>query len=253
MPRRNAHTATAASSSKIPSTGSAFGPRSSPPYPPRRRWGSPSPPRPPVPGRSVLVEPCVTYPYTDGAAFVPTDYYWIYPAFLMGPLFLMLVGCIHARAAADKRVFSRLALAFATISAGALATNYYIQLTVMQPSFLNGETEGLSLFSQYNPHGVFIALEDLGYLMMSVAGLFAAAVFDRRTGLDRTVRIILVVSAVLSIGALILLAAIYGYDLEYRYEVASLLINWADADRLGDTAESLLPTRARRLKCGRAV
>jgi hypothetical protein len=26
----------------------------------------------------------------------------------------------------------------------------------------------MSLFSQYNPHGVFIALEDLGYLMMSL-------------------------------------------------------------------------------------
>jgi hypothetical protein len=33
----------------------------------------------------------------------------------------------------------------------------------MQPSLLKGETEGLTLFLQYNPDGIFIALEDLGY------------------------------------------------------------------------------------------
>lgn len=177
-------------------------------------------------GPSCLVEPCVTYPYTDAAAFVPNDYLWMYPAFLLGPFFLMLIACLHHYAATDKKLFSQIALSFAVIAAAALAANYFIQLTVMQPSFLQGEVEGLSLFSQYNPHGVFIALEDIGYLMMGAAFLFIAAAFGRSGRLERAIQLLFGISGVLVIGALIVLALFYGYDLEYRYEVVSLLIDW---------------------------
>jgi len=173
-----------------------------------------------------MVDPCITYPYTDAAAFVPNDYLWMYPAFLMGPLFVMLVVCIHHYASVAKKVFSQIALSFAVISATALATNYFIQLTVVQPSLLKGEVEGLSLFSQYNPHGVFIALEDTGYLMMGVAFLFAATVFGRGERLERVIQILFIASGVLAVGSLILLALFYGSDLEYRYEVVVLLIDW---------------------------
>jgi hypothetical protein len=41
------------------------------------------------------------------------------------------------------------------------------------PSLLKGEVGNLSLLSQYNPHGLFIALEDTSYLIMAVALLLA--------------------------------------------------------------------------------
>jgi hypothetical protein len=173
-----------------------------------------------------LVGSCITYPYTDVAAFVPIEYIWMYPAFLMALLFVVLVVCIHHYAAVDKQVFSQIALPFAVISATAHAINYFIQLAVVQPSLLKSEVEGLSLLSQYNPHGVFIALEDVGYLMMGVAFLFVAAVFSRREKLERTIRLLFITSSVLAIGSLILLALFYGSDLEYRYEVAAILIDW---------------------------
>jgi hypothetical protein len=118
-----------------------------------------------------VLESCVTYPYTDVAAFVPIEYIWMYPALLMALLFLVLVVCIHYYADADKKIFSQIGLSFAVISATAHTINYFIQLAVVQPSLLKGELEGLSLFSQYNPHGLFIALEDVGYLMMGVTCL----------------------------------------------------------------------------------
>jgi hypothetical protein len=173
-----------------------------------------------------LVDSCITYPYTDAAAFVPIEYIWMYPAFLMALLFVVLVACIHHYAAVDEQVFSQIALSFAVISAAAHAINYFIQLAVVQPSLLKGEVEGLSLWSQYNPHGVFIALEDVGYLMMGVAFLFVAAVFSRRKKLERAIRLIFFISSVLAVGSLILLALLYGRDLEYRYEVAAILIDW---------------------------
>jgi hypothetical protein len=173
-----------------------------------------------------LVGSCVTYPYTDVAAFVPIEYIWMYPAFLMALLFVVLVVCIHQYAALDKKVFSQIALSFALISAAAHAINYFIQLAVVQPSLLKGELEGLSLFSQYNPHGIFIALEDLGYLMMGVAFLFVAIAFGRRERLERVIRLLFIIGSVLAVGSLILLALLYGSNLEYRYEVVAILVDW---------------------------
>jgi hypothetical protein len=173
-----------------------------------------------------LVGSCVTYPYTDVAAFVPIEYIWMYPALLMALLFVVLVVCIHHYADVAKKVFSQIALSFAVISATAHAINYFIQLAVVQPSLLKGELEELSLYSQYNPHGIFIALEDVGYLMMGVSFLFVAAVFGRRERLEQVIQILFITSSILAVGSLIVLALLYGFDLEYRYEVAAILIDW---------------------------
>ena len=169
---------------------------------------------------------CVTYPYTAVAAYVPRDYLWMYPALLMVLLFLPLVVCIHYAAAVEKQIFSQIALSFATIAVAALVVDYSIQLTVMQPSLLKGEVDGLSLFSQYNPHGIFIVLEDLGYLLMGVSFLFLVPVFERGSGLVRAIRLLLFICGLLAVGSFLLLILLYGYDLEYRYEVAAIVIDW---------------------------
>lgn len=173
-----------------------------------------------------FVGSCVTYPYTDVAGFVPTEYIWMYPAFLMALLFVVLVVCIHHYTAKDKKIFSQIALSFVMISATVHAINYFVQLAVVQPSLLKGEIDGLTLFSQYNPHGIFIALEDVGYLMVGIAFLFLAAVFNRRRKLDRAIRLTFITSSLLAIGSLILLALLYGRNLEYRYEVVAILVDW---------------------------
>jgi hypothetical protein len=180
---------------------------------------------PPRSGPFCVSEP-IPYPYTDAAEYVPRDYLWMYPATLLALVFVVLMACIHRYAPEDRKIFSLVGLSFAVISATALATDYFIQLAVMQPSLIKGETEGLSLFSQYNPHGIFIALEDLGYSMMSVAFLFAAFVFGGREKLERAVRWVFIINFVLAAASLAILAAYYGYDLEYRFECAIILINW---------------------------
>lgn len=134
--------------------------------------------------------------------------------------------CIHYAASPEKKIYSHLALLFAAISTTVLALDYFIQLFVMQPSLLKGETEGLSLFSQYNPHGIFIALEDLGYLMMSMSFLFLAFVFKAGKGVERAIRRWFFIGFVLAIASLIILLSVYGLDIEYRFECAIILINW---------------------------
>ena len=172
------------------------------------------------------VSSCITYPYINVASFVPRDYLWMVPEIFLPPLFVVLMACIHNYVDDDKKVFSQVALSCALLSAAVITTDYFIQLTVMQPSLLKGETEGLSLFSQYNPHGIFIALEDLGYLMMSAAFLFAALVFDPHERLERAMRWLFVISSLLALGLFLALTLVYGNELEYRFEVTILTINW---------------------------
>jgi hypothetical protein len=169
---------------------------------------------------------CITYPYTNVASYVPSDYVWMYPGLLLVLSFVVLMACIHHDVRDDRKLFGQIGLSFALIAAALIATDYFIQLAVVQPSLLKGETEGLSLFSQYNPHGIFIALEDLGYVLMSVALLFASAMFVRHTRLERAIRWLFSLSALAAIGALIGLSLNYGNDLEYRFEVTVLTINW---------------------------
>lgn len=185
-----------------------------------------------------LTDACVIYPYTDVAAYVPRDYIWMVPALLMGLLFMLLVVCIHHAAAPQQKVVSQMAVLFAAGAAITLTLDYFIQLTVMQPSLLKDEAEGLSLFSQYNPHGIFIALEDIGYLLMGVSFLFLVPVFDQRGGLGRSIRLLLLICGLLAVGSFLLLALLYGYDLEYRYEVAAIVIDWV-ALIIGGTLLSL--------------
>jgi hypothetical protein len=172
------------------------------------------------------VSSCVTYPYTDVAAFVPRDYFWMVPASLMMLLFFLLMVCIHSNTNMDKSLFSQIGLSFALTSVVAIAVDYYIQLAVIQPSLLRGEMKELALFTQYNPHGIFIALENLGYLMMSLAFLFEGAVFAGTNRLERAIHWLLIIGSWVVIGVFLILSVVYGQDLEYRFEVFVITINW---------------------------
>lgn len=145
---------------------------------------------------------------------------------LLTPLFVVLMACIYHYASDDQKLFSSIGLSFAVLAAAMITIDYFVQLTVVQASLLRGETDGLSLISQYNPHGIFIALEALGYLLMSVAFVFAAAVFTGNDWVERALRWLLIAGFVFAVGSLIVLSLRYGNDLEYRFEVAIILIDW---------------------------
>ncbi len=84
----------------------------------------------------------------------------------------------------------------------------------------------IAILTQYNPHGIFIALEDIGYLMMSIAFLFMAPVFSVTNKLEGAIRRIFIAGFVLTVISFIVLSILYGINLEYRFEVAAIAINW---------------------------
>lgn len=91
---------------------------------------------------------------------------------------------------------------------------------------MNGETEGITLLTQYNAHGIFIVLEELGYLLMSLSFVFIAPVFSNSNRLENSVRWIFIGGFVLAFVALAIFSAIYGLDRQDRFEVTIISIDW---------------------------
>ena len=168
---------------------------------------------------------CLVYPFLDIASRFPRDYIWMYPAILLMLSYIILSVCIHYCAPAEKKIYGHIGLVFALISATILIADYFLQLSVIQPSLLNGETDGIAMLTQYNPHGIFIALEDLGYLLMSFSFLFIALVFSG-SRLEKSIRMVFMSGFVLTILSLVIISFMYGIHREYRFEVISISINW---------------------------
>jgi hypothetical protein len=179
----------------------------------------------PTPARSgpFCVTGCVAYPYVDVAQFIPGDYLWLIPGILLAPTLVVLMACIHAYAAEARKTYSRIGLAFAVVYAVVILVDYVLQLAVVVPSLQAGETNGLSLFTQYDPHGLFIALEALGYATLTFALLFTAPVFIRGR-VERAIRGLFSLSFVLAVVAFVGLAVL-GHDI-VAFEVTVLLITW---------------------------
>jgi hypothetical protein len=100
------------------------------------------------------------------------------PAFLLAPTVVVLIACIHYVTPEMKKVFSLTGLAFASVYAAIIPTNYYLQLFVVRLNVESGTLDGLALLAQPNFHSVFFALETLGYAFLSLATLFVCQVFS---------------------------------------------------------------------------
>ena len=110
------------------------------------------------------VEGCIEYPYLNTIAQFPKDYLWMYLATVLVLSYVVLMVSIHSYAAQPKKIFSQIGLSFAIIASTILLMDFFVQFSVVPVSLMNGETEGITLLTQYNAHGLFIVMEELGYL-----------------------------------------------------------------------------------------
>lgn len=169
---------------------------------------------------------CITYPYLDTASQFPKDYLWMFPAITLILAYVILMVAIHAYAPGPKKIFSQIGVSFAIITAVILLSTYFVQVSVVPVSLMNDETEGITILTQYNSHGLFIALEELGYLMMSLSFLFVTPVFANGSRLESAVRWIFITGFVLVIVSLAAIAITYGLERQDRFEVAVISIDW---------------------------
>ena len=169
---------------------------------------------------------CMDYPFRDLLTYYPRDYHWMYLAVFQLFSFLIFAVSIHFIALVEKKIFSFISVAFALVSATVLLADYFIQFAVVPISMMKGETEGIALLSQYNGHGIFIALEELGYITMSMALFFLAPIFPWANRLDKSIRWLLFSPFILIILSFIAYSLYFGINRNYRFEVAAITINW---------------------------
>jgi hypothetical protein len=165
-------------------------------------------------------ENCVTYPYLDTVSQFPRDFLWMLPAMVLLLVYVTLMTAIHAYAPAQKKAFSQIGVAFALISAVILLIDYYVQFSVVPVSLMNDETQGLPLLIQYNPHGIFIALEELGYIMMSLSFLMVAPAFAG------AIRWVFILSFGVVVVAFVGISFAFGLERLDRFEVVVISVNW---------------------------
>jgi hypothetical protein len=109
------------------------------------------------------------------------------PSLFLGPSFLILMVSVHHWVPAERRLWSHVAVTFATIYTALIAINYYVQLTWVGPRLAAGRIAGMEPFI-FTPFDSFLyAVDILGYSFMSLATLAAARALTG-PGIERTAR-----------------------------------------------------------------
>lgn len=176
---------------------------------------------------------CFEYPFTDITGRFPRDYYWMYPAIILSFSYLIMMIAICHAMSDNKKLFGMIGVSFATISALVLSVDYFIQVSVIQPSLLAGETDGISLLSQFNPHGIFIVLEEIGFVLMIISFFSFVPVYNGKNRLEKTIKWTAIISLILAITAFSLISAMYGIHREYRFEIIIISITWLELILIG--------------------
>jgi hypothetical protein len=169
---------------------------------------------------------CMNYPYPDILSYYPRDYYWMYLAVFQLCTFLIFIIANHFVAPIERKIYSFISVAFALISTTILLADYFLQFSVVPISIMKGQAEGIALLTQYNGHGIFIVLEELGFIMMSIAFIFLSPIFSMKVRLEKAIRWILVTPFVVNVFAFVFYSISFGLDRDYRFEVAAITINW---------------------------
>ena len=170
---------------------------------------------------------CTVYPYyPDVGRFFPRDYWWMLPGITLAPLVLTTAACVHFSVGPRRRLFSLLAVCFGTIATAFITLDYFAQVLVVQPSMVLSRGDGIALLTQYNPTGLFILLEDLGYLLLAATlvsiGIALPPGGRRNRSLGWTLGSVGSL-AFLSFG---LLAVVYGIEMALPFELAVISIVW---------------------------
>ncbi len=176
---------------------------------------------------------CLSYPYTDIISRFPRDYYWMIAAILSSFSFMAMMAVVHVTAPQEGKHFSLAGFGFGVMSALILSVDYFIQLSFIQPTLLAGETEGIAALSQYNPHGIFIILEELGFITMNIALFCLFPVFRGAPKPAGGLRATFLTGFILMILSFLAIVFAFGLKREYRFEVIIISITWMELIIIG--------------------
>ena len=130
------------------------------------------------------------------------------------------------RSAAQRKPWALIAALFSVVATALVTLDYFAQVLVIQPSLEHHEMDGVALFTQYNPRGLFIAMEDLGYLFLAVAFAFLAAALPVTSGRPGRFAWTLGMAALLVAVAFLGFAARFGVEMGLPFELAVITVDW---------------------------
>jgi hypothetical protein len=171
-------------------------------------------------------ENCVDYPYLDTLKQFPKDFIWMYLAVVLNLVYVVYMISIHFYASEEKKIFSQIGLIISIMSALILIVNYFIQSSVIPASLKSGETEGIPLLIQYNSHGLFIAMEELGFILASLSFLFMAIVFGNENRLVFSIKWIFLIAFVLTVLSFVYVSFRHGIVRDDYFEITVISIVW---------------------------
>lgn len=166
----------------------------------------------------------IAYPYLETIQQYPRDYIWQYLAMVLMCAYLVNFIIIKELVSETVKLCAKIGVAFAIISTTVLLVDYYVQVNSVVISLRSNEFEGIPLLTQYNPHGVFIALEELGYIMMVLSFACLVPVFWKKG--TKPIAVIYFIGFLGSVIGFILISIQYGLDKQDRFEVIIISLAW---------------------------
>lgn len=169
---------------------------------------------------------CMEYPYENILSYFPRDYIWMYLASFQVITLMIFFISTYSVIPDARKIIGIISIVFGILSSSVLLINYYVQYAVVPISVLKNEREGISLLTQYNGHGIFIALEELGFILMSIAYAFLSLAFSKASKLHKSIKLLMLLPIIVIFISFIGYSLIYGLDRDYRFEVVAITINW---------------------------
>lgn len=185
----------------------------------------------PISGAFSPTDP-IQYPYLETKSQFPNDYIWMYIAIFMLISYLIYMISIEVLYKEKNPILVKSSVIFAKFSVLILITTYFLQAEVLPINIILEQYNGISLFTQYNPYGMFIASEVLGYFFMMISMVLIAPIF-KKTRSMKFIRIFIILSFISTVIIYILLSSIFGLYKMERFEVFIICITWIDLILIG--------------------
>lgn len=100
------------------------------------------------------------------------------PSLFLAPSFLAMMVSVNALVPTARRIWSQLGVAFACVYVPLCAAAYIVEIFVVEPRVLRGETADVALLTLVRGDSVFNAIDGIGYVFMCLATLVTSPAFD---------------------------------------------------------------------------
>lgn len=93
----------------------------------------------------------------------------ITPSLLLAPSFLALLVCVNALTPDERKIWSQLGVAFACVYVPLCVAAYIVELLVVEPRVMRGNTTETALLTIARGDSVFNAIDGIGYIFMCLS------------------------------------------------------------------------------------